>query len=365
MMEGYVWYSYGSDTTGMRLAQLLKYKAGKKTPPFADFDLIVGWGCKPGEKYRPEILADKIGKREIRVLNHIDALTENRDKLRAFEKMSEAGVSIPGFARNGEAGTKQILLASVLGGLDRGELDFPLLGLNRYHKGYPVFCYTIDDIECAVARKGEKEPGLHYFRSFCPGTEFKIHIFRDTALAAERKILTENPIKSFGEHLLKKMKRRAAKKEVELQATETEVGWLAEELAQDLLAGPNHLQRSVTHGWALESIPLGEVPDQVLAQAINAVDAVGLDMGAVSVVCGDDIARVTGVISAPGLSEEQMALYVSSIREFAKAGKPKKAAVAKKEEDEGAPQELIARLKRKLSGLSRKKATEVLKTLEE
>jgi len=96
------------------------------------------------------------------------------------------------------------------------------------------------------------------------------------------------------------------------------------------------------------------------------VDAVGLDMGAVSVICGDDIARVTGVISAPGLSEERMSLYVSAIREFAKAGKPKKAAAARKtEEPQGAPQELIARLKRKLSGLSRKKAQEVLKTLEE
>ncbi len=361
-MKGYVWYSYGSDTTGPKLAEALKFRCGKKTPPFADFDLIVGWGCKPGEKYHPEILADKIGKREIRVLNHVDAVNENRNKLATLMKLQEAGVSIPGFASFDGGST---LLKEVLEALNSGELDFPILGLNEFHKGYPTFCYTVDDVVRACGSRKKKGSSLHYFRSFCPGTEFRIHVFRDTALAAEKKILAEDPLKQFGEHLLKKIKHRAQKEEVQLRATEKEIGWITNELAQDLLTGPSHMQRSVAHGWSLTDIPLGEVPDQVLVQAINAIDGSGLDMGAVSVVWDDDIARATGITSAPNLSEERLGLYVSSIQEFAKAEKPKKNVAKVETDEETAPRELIARLKRKIPGLSRRKAKEALKILGE
>ncbi len=362
-MSGYVWYSYGSDTSGPKLAEALKFKAGKKTPPFADFDLIIGWGCKPGEKYNSGVLADKIGKREIRVLNHMDVVEESRNKLLTLQKLRDAGVSTPGFAFRTEDGIS--LLAKTLTALEEGDLDFPLLGLNEFHKGYPTFCYTVDDVVRAAGKRAKGIPKINYFRSFCPGTEFKIHVFRDTALAAEKKVLAGDPLKKFGEHLLKKVQRRAKKEEVQIQATEKEIGWITEELAQELLTGPNHMQRSVTHGWTLEEVPLGEVQGEALGQAINAIDASGLDMGAATVVVDDGIVRVTGVISAPGLSEEQMGLYVSAIQEFAKAEKPKRNAAKVGTKEEEAPTELIARLKRLMPGLSRKKAREVLKTLEE
>lgn len=366
-MDGYVWYSYGSDSTGQALAAALKAKSGKKTPNFSNYELVIGWGCKPGERYQPDVLGDLIGKRTIRVLNHVDAVHENRNKLMTFQKLQEAGVSIPGFVCNNEG--ENDLLKKVLTALEAGELDFPLLGLNEFHKGYPTFCYTIDDVvqDCGT-RKGKGVSPIHYFRSFCPGTEFRVHVFRDEALSAEKKVLSDDPLQVFAQHLMKKMKSRAAKAEVKLRASQQEMVWIAEEVGQSLLSGPNHMQRSVTHGWSLQTTPLGEVPDQVLAQAIAAVDASGLDMGAVSVAWDDDVARVTGIISAPGLSEEQMGLYVSAIQEFAKTKKPKRS-VARADptsgEDDKAPRELIARLKRIIPGLSRKKAAEVLKTLEE
>ncbi len=365
-MKGYVWYSYGSDKTGPRLAEALGFKFGKKTPDFSAFDLIIGWGCKPGEKYRAKALADRIGKRGIRVLNHVDVVNGHRNKPSLFQKLHEAGINTPGFVH--EPKGKRALLTKALKALEEGELDFPLLALNESHKGYPIFCYTVNDVVEACSREGRSGvTQISYLRSFCPGTEFKIHVFRDTALAAEKKVLAADPLKKLGEHLLRKVKRRASKEEIQIRATEKEIGWITEELAQDLLNSPNHMQRSVTHGWSLEVAELGEVPDHVLAQAINALDASGLDLGAVSVVCDGEVARVTGITSAPGLSEDQMGLYVSAIQEFAKAEKPKRN-VAKtgssSPAEEAAPQELIARLKQKLPGVSRRNAKVVLATLE-
>lgn len=361
-MKGYVWYSFGSDTTGLKLAEALEFNSGKKTPPFSDYDVVVGWGCKPGEKYNPAVLKDLVERREIRVLNHPDNVSDSRHKLSTLKKMADAGVRVPGFTCSSEENPN--LLTATLEGLEQGALDFPILGLNAYHKGYPAFCYTVDDVTRAVGSKRKDE--LHYFRSFCPGKEYRIFVFRDTALCAEVKVLAEDPLASCSEHLLKKLKRRADIQKVKLRATQQELGWIAEELAQDLLTGPNHLQRSVTHGWSLSPAPLEKVGDEMIMHAIWAVDAVGLDLGAVSLVWDDDVPRVTGVISAPGLSEEQTVLYASSIQEFAEAEEPRaKKAAAKAGAEEKAPKELVARLRRKLSGVSRERAKEILKTLEE
>lgn len=364
-MNGYVWYSYGSDTTGPALADALGFKHGKKTPKFGDFDIIIGWGCKPGTKYNAAGLGELIKTGEIRVLNHPDAVHANRNKLAALGLMSEHGVSVPGFETDGNANA---LFKATLKALEDGELEFPLLGLNSHHKGYPFFCYTVEDVERAMK---STDPRVQYFRSFCPGEEFKIYVFRDTALAAEKKTLSADPQKQLAEHLRKKLQRRAKKGEAQLRATAQELGWVAEELAGQLLTGPHHMQRSVTHGWELQGTPLDQVPKTVISEAIEAIEALGLDMGAVSVTQDEKYARVTNVTSAPGLSEEQMNLYVSAIREFAKAKKAKPAKKepvareAKAEEEDAAPRELVARLKKKMSGLTKAKAAEVLKALED
>lgn len=359
-MNGFVWYSYGSDTTGAKLAEELGFKKGKKTPQFRQHDILLGWGCKPGEKYNSDGLGELIKTGAIRVLNHPEAVHANRDKLAAVERMDENGISVPGYAK---AGGSRNLQVAVLRALEKGEIDFPLLALNRHHKGYPIFCYTVEDITRVFESSEAKN--IDYFRSFYPGEEFKIYVFRDTVLAAERKILATNPQKQLSEHLLKKLQRRAQRAEVQLQATNQELSWVAEELAGELVAGPHHMQKSVTHGWELADVPLKKVPAEVASQAINAVEAVGLDMGAVSVTQDGKNVWVTNVISAPGLSEEQMNLFVSSIREFSKAKGARKKTRAPKEvaTQEPAPKELVASLKRKIAGVTKTQAAEVLRVL--
>lgn len=360
-MEGYVWYSYGSDQTGPKLADQLGFKCGKKLSSINNLDILIGWGCKPNMKYNVDLLSERVARRQLRVLNYPNKIADNRDKLASLIKLKGANISIPGFI----AGNNYTLLKNTLEALEAGEIDFPIIGLNRFHKGYPTFCYTIDDLVQTCKTKQKEQESLDYFRSFCPGTEFRINVFRDTVLAASKKVLSENPLQKFGQHLLNKVKKRAKKAEVKLCATEQEIGWIANELAYDIFNSPTQMQRSITHGWSLQDCPLIDVPNQVLSEAIGAIDASELDMGAVSLIWDNKIVRVTSIISAPNLNDEQMGLYVSEIKEFINVEKPKKNRVQVKTEESTAPVELIARVKRKIPGLSLKTIREILKTLEE
>ena len=56
-LEGYVWYSAGSNESGPLLAERLGFRSGNKTPIFERFNIVVGWGCKPGTKYASGKLA--------------------------------------------------------------------------------------------------------------------------------------------------------------------------------------------------------------------------------------------------------------------------------------------------------------------
>jgi hypothetical protein len=134
-----------------------------------------------------------------------------------------------------------------------------------------------------------------------------------------------------------------------------------------MLASGNHMQRSVKRGWKYQDLPVMEVPEQVLAVALDGLDAAGLDLGAVSVIFSEGVGRVTNITTAPALSEEQMAVYVAAIQNFAgakqdsKTGKPTPTA---RKRAESAGTELMARLRQKLSGgVSQKAAEEALKAL--
>jgi len=133
------------------------------------------------------------------------------------------------------------------------------------------------------------------------------------------------------------------------------------------MRGPSHLQKSVQHGWELVPTDLDSVPASIIGAAMSALDAAGLDMGAVSVVQEDQSAVVTNIISAPGLDDAQALFYVEAIKDFSKSDSvEKKEKVAGVADVDDASTEIIARLPRKvrLGKLSQKKAEEMLKALE-
>lgn len=364
-MNGYVWYSFGSDTTGPKLAEALGFKSGKKTPDVTELDVVLGWGCKPGEKYNPELFKSRVQSGALRVLNTPEAVEENRDKLSMLLRLQEKKVSTPGLVRLDKK-DPAVCLMSLDMGLKNGVLAFPAVGMSSFHKGEPFFCHTREDLAASVAQL-IKEKGVFYFRSLCVGTEYRIHVLRDQAILAQIKAPAKNPLDATVKSMLDDLKRNLEKEEKpgfpipDVRAQE----WIVKQFAPEMLRGPSQLLRSTNRGWSLEDCPLSTVPAFVITEAVKALDASGLDLGVVSLVIDEKIARVTNITTAPALSEKHMPAYATAIKDFAAAKKPSTAkTAASKVEVDTAPQELIARLHIAIRGLSRRKAEAVLSVLD-
>ncbi len=364
-MSGFVWYSFGSDKTGPILGKVLGFDAGKKTPKFDNYDVVVGWGCKPGTKYDSEALAQLIAQNQVRILNHPDAVSMNRDKLGTLERLRELGIGTPGFyafdpKRPQVAGNTLIPDA-----LEKGVLSLPLVLLTKYNKGAPIFCYTIEDVKAALTGNTKKEHPLCYARTFDQGDEYRIHVFRDTALCAQKKDLSGDPLAETTQSLWRRTQARAKKDKVTLD--KDSVIFALKDVALELVASASQLKKSVKMGWKWLDWGMELIPPEVAEVAIEAMDAVKLDMGAVSVSHVEGVSRVLSITTAPALSEGRMELYATEIQAFAAAGgktrDPNSTKAAKKEKP--VSPELVAKLYRKMKGLSAEKAEEVLQSLEE
>jgi len=370
-MGGYIWYSTGSDVSGPKLAGSLNFSHGKKTPKLKEVNILVGWGCKgeSRERYDPEAIKAAVADGHLRVINYPAAISAARNKLGMLSQLSEAGITVPGMVdiRHQTAGTTVEHLINMV---DNGTLALPCVGFNEFHKGKPVFCWTKEDLEQVVEiNKIRKKDAvkIHYFRSLLQGTEYRIHVFRDEALCAETKVLSKDPVEATAKSLFSRLTKRAKKDDKKLNATERELRWVVDELVSDMLRGPSHLQKSVQYGWELNPVDMGTLPAPVISAAINALDAVGLDMGAVSVVHEENSAVVTNIISAPGLDDAQLEFYTEAIKDFAGSeNSEKKEKEAGEEVADDASKEIIAKLTRKvrLGKLSQEKAEEILKALE-
>jgi len=373
MNKGYVWYSTGSSETGEKLAAALGFDHGKKTPNLPKFPILFGWGCKAEsrEKYDPAKVDAAIENGSLRVLNHPKALSSARNKLGLLTRLREAGHHVPGFVSiKGVSAMK--LVAEMKSAVDDGVITFPCVGFNETHRGKPMFCWTMEDLnQILTANKNRARSAIKidYVRSLVQGTEYRIHVFRDEGLCAEVKVLANDPTAATAASLLTKLKKRQEKTEVPLNATQDELQFVVSQLASDLVRGPSHMLRSVQHGWEMKPIAVGEVPAEVVVAAINALDTAGLDVGAVSVEFIEGSAVISNVVSAPGLSEEQVGLYVAAIKSFSKAGGSKKVKPgANKAVNAGegkATREIIGKITRKvrLGDVSQKQAEAILESL--
>jgi hypothetical protein len=369
-MGSYIWYSTGSDVSGPKLAAALECSHGKKTPKLNETDVLIGWGCKAEtrENYNPEAIAEEVGAGNLRVINYPAAISAARNKMQLLQGLHAQGIQVPGRVNIKDRATGDVVpyLSTCV---DDGSMTLPCVGFNEFHKGKPVFCWTKEDLEQVVAiNKSRKKDAIkiHYFRSLLQGQEYRVHVFRDEALCAEIKKLSKDPVETTAKSLFGKLTKRASKSEKALSATEEELRWVVGELVSDLMRGPSHLQKSVQYGWELEPVDLGVLPPEVISTAINALDAAGLDMGAVSVVYEENSAVVTNIISAPGLDDAQLAFYTESIKDFAASKAAVKKGKQAAEAADSASTEIIAKLTRKvrLGKISQEKAEELLKALE-
>ncbi len=370
-MSGFVWYSFGSDVTGKKLAEALGYASGKKAADFSNHKILLGWGCKPSEKFDAAKLGRLVAERKLRIINPPASINANRDKVTFLKEMDAHKLPIPGYVASKIGGT-EALFERVQEGIKKGTIMFPLIGHSTFHKGDPFFCHTEEDVKSAIHYMGGDIRQAYYFRSFCPGTEERIPIFRDEDLAAQRKVLDKDRIKACSEDLMEKLKKKAAKEEQPIEISDSHLEWVVKQMAGELLSAASHLQRSVKRGWTYSNCPVDGVPDEAISVAMSAMEAARLDLGAVSVIVDGKTARVTNIQTAPALTDDQLGLYVAAIRDFAGSdvtAKPNKKAKSGKTAPRGeekAGVELISRLMRRLGdGISRKDAEEALKTLGE
>jgi hypothetical protein len=370
-MSGYIWYSTGSDVSGPKLAEALDFTHGKKTPKLDGVQVLIGWGCKSEtrERYDPKAISAAVADGHLRVVNYPAAITAARNKMGLLQQLHAAGIVVPGFVSVKDQSPTAVV--DYLGKMvDDGSMTLPCVGYNEFHKGKPVFCWTKEDLEQVVAiNKSRKKDAIkiHYFRSLLQGTEYRVHVFRDEALCADVKKLSKDPVEATAKSLFGRLTKRASKSEKALSTTEEELRWVVDELVSDLHQGPSHLQKSVQYGWELEPVDMGTIPAEVISTAINALDAAGLDMGAVSVVQEENSAVVTNIISAPALDDAQLQFYTEAIKDFAGAdSSEKKEKAAEEVATDAASNEIIARLTRRvrLGKISQVKAEEMLKALE-
>lgn len=354
-MSGYIWYSFGSDKTGPRLAEALGFESGKKTPNFEDYDIVIGFGCKAKDEIG-QIPAVTTG--DLRILNHPDKVNLNRDKVHTLERLRDAEIGTPGMVTRQER-SPQDFYEAIREGLNNGVLDFPILGQSRTHNGPTFFCYTLEDVQAACLTK---DSSVEYFRSFCVGTEFRIHVMRDMALCAQIKTLSENPqeqtLRALKDELTKKANK--ADKSINLNS---DCDWVLGQLVPELLRGPSQMLRSVGRGWLLEEVDINQIPGPVVTEAINALEAVDLDMGAVSITFDEAVARVTNITTAPAINNSEMGCYVGAIQEFMETGPKVRNKPAAKKVETASP-ELIARFTRKLREVEAGKLEKLLKLLE-
>lgn len=340
-MSGYVWHSSSSDVTGQNLAKALDWLAGSKSPDFTKHDVVLGWGCKAGTKYSAQTAKERIEQGKLRVLNPVERVEFNRDKLAALEKLRKAGIPVTPFVARLEG---QGLAATIKKAIEDGELDFPLLGHNRRHKGQPVFIQTMEDISAAV-----DDPNIDYVRMVVPGTEYRLHIALDRIICAQVKTPTEKPAQEVSAQVLARMQRGLAR--AKLPPVPPQVaGWVGEWVANQLIGGSSRILRSVGHGWELKDANLKELSNVTSAAAIAAMDTLGLDLGAVSVEVSGNNFCVSSVTTAPALTDAQVQMYAAALKEFVNAA-PKKAAAAFKAAPipaDAQPEVLLARIRRKL-----------------
>lgn len=363
----FVWYSNASDETGKALAEDLGYESGRKTPDFSDISALVCWGAKGGTKYDPEKLNGRIKSGDLRILNHPERVDFNKDKLWMMGRLKERDIPVPGFVDLSSMPVDE-KRSAIEKGIEAGLIDFPILLMNRNNRGQPAFVYTMNELESSLDRWSAIDPSdrmnLDMARSYTHGVDYRIHVFRDTVIWGQRSQPAADPGASLAKALRKKLLRRAKQKEFKVAASDQDIDFIVQELADDLLLGPHQFQRTVGRGLELVDVATGQLPEKVVSTAIAALDAVELDMGAVNLSWDEGSARVTNVISYPGLSDEQRQAYVSAIQEFVKIEKPQKKATKKQNKDlSSAPPELIAQLTRKIKTLSGKQAAELIADL--
>lgn len=212
--------------------------AGSQWRPSAR-DVVINWGSSEVPSYAPAA-----------VLNRDTTLASN--KLRAFNRLREARVSIPDFYT------------------DRQSIP---------QDAYPVFCRTVLSGHSGNGIVVSERPddlvnAQLYVKYIKKREEYRIHVLRGQVVLCQRKA-----------------------RRTEADAVDYRI-------------------RNLANGFVFVLVNNGMVPDDAIVQSIMTVEALGLDFGAVDVIWNErqNTSYVLEVNCAPGLEERTAQAYAQAFR---------------------------------------------------
>lgn len=300
--DTYVWYSPATDVTGKKLMEALDASGGTAKPN-ADKTTVICWGTKTDAA---------VVMKNAKVLNHPDNIRINRNKVTALGKLDAGGVNVAKFTEN-------FKLAGA------GDFQFPLVARTKYHQGGAGFwlCLTPGMVAKAV------KDGAQYMQAFIDiKDEYRLHVVDGAVIYGVRKVERDNHADAFVEYYAEYAQNKADKDGTKLDKATME--FVLRKLARKLATGPDMVIRSNTRGWKFSKVANENLDKDLVAEAVKAVKALGLDYAAVD-CCIDSTGKafVIECNSGPGLDGTSFDAWTAAFKALiAPKAAPKKAAAA-------------------------------------
>ena len=292
----YIYYSGATDKTGQLLADALKVQGGRVKPKTAQ-TVVIGWGAKTKE-------ACNLGKAT--VINHPDAIRVNRNKFAALQLMQKAKVNVAPFAAAETVMTE-------LGKKKGQTVMLPLVGRTNYHQGGGNFftCLTQTHVKETIGILSNQLKKKGYFQNYIDiESEFRLHVVNGEVIYAQRKTVRNNMKEAHVSDQMDKIGRMAEKKGQKLDEDTLK---FALGYQGDKIAGQDLIIKSNTRGYKFSNVALKNVNKDLATEAIKAVEALGLQFGAVD--CALDVDKKAWIIevnTGPGLEGTAFKNYVTA-----------------------------------------------------
>lgn len=307
-----IWHVFMTDITAEALRNELAARfpdsevVAKKKWWGRDYDVLIGWGCKPDDR-TPE--GDRDIERVGLCINRYAAVRRAADKLQALEIFSQ----IP------ELNSPRYFLPhEIKDAIADGRITYPFFGRAKEHQdGTGTWlCGMMLDVDQAIRE------GADYFVEFIRNKdEYRIHVFDGEVLQSMRTVLQRNPKEGFKEEKLKKLNRAWKNKEMEGDLDERTANFVLDRLMRSEIQIPFNMIRHYDRGWRFSPFLAEErCPEDVRNMAVQAVNSLGLDFGAVDIIKGeDDTYHVLEVNTAPALWGRVLTQYVDAFEKKIRA----------------------------------------------
>jgi hypothetical protein len=251
-------YVIGSDSA-KKLAGLLNIKQVKSNGNYIPkvYDKVIGWGNAKIPSWQ-----SKANLRGVTILNKPGAVNTASNKLLALQALKASGISVPEFTT--DLNTASSWLRAGYTVVERHEL--------RGNSGAGIRIVNLNDPE--MPNDIQSAP---LYTKFIPKTnEFRVHVFRGEVIdyIEKKKKLAANRTETFNKYI-----------------------------------------SSINCGWVFSRTDVRDIPE-VRAIAIKAVNALGLDFGAVDIVYENGMPYVLEVNTAPGLSGTTLVKYANAFRRY-------------------------------------------------